>query len=152
MVFGAEDAYASGNLVTLTFNDLNSTRPFEFRSVVQVKVGDTAEEPFPPSLAELVFRADAQVLPTSTVPITLGLGLTAKDRDLDISSASLTTRLFGQACKFDLRDARFESDAIVALCEGDPGDSPLQLKRIDLAWPKLAWPKVGQAADRGDRP
>jgi hypothetical protein len=142
MVFGPEDAYGSGNLVMLKF-DKNSTRPFEFRSIAQVKVGDSAEDPFPASSAELVFRAEAKVPPTSsTVSITLGLGLVAKDQSLDISSASLAMRLFGQACRLDLRDARFESDKILASCTGDPGDSPLHLKKLDLSWPKSGAPEL----------
>ncbi len=146
MVFGAEDAYASGNLVMLTFDD--SAGSFGFQSIAQVKVGDTVEKPFPPSLAALVFRAKAQIVSEAALvratqaPITLGIALAPKGRDVDISSASLTVRLFGQACKFDLRDARFEGDAMVTSCKGDPGDSPLQLKELSFRWPKAGDPQL----------
>ena len=140
MVFGAEDPYASGNLIVLRFDDASGA--FAFRSITQVKVGDSPEDPFPVSTAALLFRADATVVPVSKVPITLGLGLKEKGGDIDIASASLTARLFGQACTFDLRDARFLAGAIVTSCSGDPGDSPLQLKGIDLSWPKAGAPTL----------
>ncbi|UVK55361.1 hypothetical protein DBIPINDM_001869 [Mesorhizobium sp. AR02] len=140
MVFAAEDAYASGNLVLLSFDDSAGT--FGFRSIVQVTIGDNADEPFLQSPAELVFRADAQIVPASTAPITLGLVLAAKNGAVYISSASLTARLFGQACKFDLRDAAFAADAIAASCRGDPGDSPLQMKEFSLRWPKVGAPEL----------
>ncbi|MER9278420.1 hypothetical protein [Mesorhizobium sp. M0522] len=140
MVFGAEDVYASGNLIVLRFDDLNGTLPFGFRSIAQVKVGASPQDPFPASTAALVFRAEAQVVPVSRVPITLSLGLREQNGEVDIASASLTVRLFGQACVFDLRDADFQADAIVASCSGDPGDSPLQLKRVELKWPKNGAP------------
>lgn len=140
MAFAAEDAYASGNLIVLRFDNANGS--FEFRSVKQVKIGDTPQDPFPASTRELTFRADAQVMPISSVPIILGLGLQENDGEIDIKSASLTVRLFGQACKLDLRDARFQADTITASCSGDPGDSPLQLKKIDLKWPKAGSPQL----------
>lgn len=140
MVFAAEDAYASGNLVMVTFDDTSGT--FGFRSIEQVKVGDNADLPFPLSPAELVFRANAQIVPASTAPVTLGLCLAVKDGDICISTASLTARLFGQACRFDLRDARFAADAIVASCKGDPGDSTLQMKAFSLYWPREGAPQL----------
>lgn len=140
MVFGPEDVYGSGNLTVLRFDTASGS--FAFRSITQVKISESAQDPFPTSTAELVFRANAEVMPVSTVPITIGIGLQEKNGDVGIKSASLTARLFGQACRFDLRDARFEADAIKASCAGDPGESPLQLKRIDLEWPKAGAPRL----------
>jgi len=140
MVFAAEDVYASGNLIVLRFDDSGGN--FAFRSIGQVRVSDPPQDPFPASTRDLLFRADAQIMPVSSVPITLGLGLREKNGDVDIKVASLTLRLFGQACKLDLRDARFEADAIRASCSGDPGESPLQLKRIDLEWQKAGAPRL----------
>lgn len=140
MVFGAEDVYASSNLIVLRFDDTGGN--FAFRSIGQVTVGDRPEQPFPATTRELTFRADAQVMPTSSVPITLGLGLREKNGGVDIKTASLTVRLFGQACKLDLKNADFLADAIKASCEGDPGKSPLQLKKIDLEWPMSGAPRL----------
>jgi len=140
MVFAAEDVYATGNLIVLRFDD--SSGSFEFRTITQVKIGDSPQDPFPTSAADLVFRADATVVPSSCVPIALGLKLKEKNGDIDIASASLTLRLFGQACILDLRDARFEAGTIVASCTGNPHSSPLQLKRIDLSWPRIGKPEL----------
>lgn len=141
MPFGPEDAYASGNLVVLRFDNAEAG-VFAFRSIAQVKVGDTPQDPFPASTEALVFRAQAKIAPGPKVPIALGLKLKQKGGGLDIAAAGLTARLFGQACTFDLRDAGFHGRAITASCEGDPGDSPLQLKRIRLEWPKAADPTL----------
>ncbi|MGY8632550.1 hypothetical protein RAD15_08645 [Bradyrhizobium sp. 14AA] len=141
MVFGAENAYGSGNLVLLKFDD--SAGAFEFREISQVIVGDSADDPFPASpTAELVFRATAAVKPVSEVPIALSLKLKANGGGVDIATASLTARLFGQACMFGLRSAAFSADGVTAFSDGDPGTSPLQLKRIDLAWPKVGSPSL----------
>lgn len=148
--FGPEDAYGSGNLVVLRFDDTNG--PFVFRSIRRVELGASPQDRFPVSKAELLFRvdaavvpgfhADAALLPRSTAPITLGLALALKDDEIGITSASLAIRLFGQACRFSLRNAGFVGDMIQASAEGDPGDSLLQLKRIKLAWAKGDHPKL----------
>lgn len=146
MVFAEEDAYASGNLVLMTFND--NAGVFGLQKVEQVQVGDKPGIPFPPSTAQLLFHAKAIICsPSETsgtcqVPITFGLSLTYNSNAIAISSASLALRLFGQGCRFELQHPHFDEGSIVGTCTGNPGDSTLQLKAISLRWPTTGEPQV----------
>ena len=140
--FEAEQAYASGNLAILTFTPAPGHDELKLTKFTRVKLG-TPGDPFPASNDTLVLMATARVpakndpstcLPSATrVQLQLMLRVLTNG-EVDIASANLRTRLFGQDCNLDTRDAHFATGKLLASFTPPPSDGVLRLKKLTLSW------------------